>query len=94
MSAMMSSAVVFKNSRFFGSFLCDTCLIVQIGYWNERRGYVNTAIYRPSLEEFQTIQNRTYVITTILVRLGKASACCCLKTKMAATRDVYRKLPT
>ncbi|TNM84470.1 glutamate receptor 1-like isoform X1 [Takifugu flavidus] len=38
----------------------------KIGYWNERRGYVHTAIYRPSMEEFQPIQNRTYVITTIL----------------------------
>uniref|UniRef100_H3CQE7 Glutamate receptor, ionotropic, AMPA 1b n=1 Tax=Tetraodon nigroviridis TaxID=99883 RepID=H3CQE7_TETNG len=38
----------------------------KIGYWNERRGYVNTAIYRPSMEEFQSIQNKTYIITTIL----------------------------
>lgn len=49
--------------------LTETCLILQIGYWNERRGYVHTAIYRPSMEEFQPIQNRTYIITTILVRL-------------------------
>ncbi|KAF0022826.1 hypothetical protein F2P81_024807 [Scophthalmus maximus] len=38
----------------------------QIGYWNERRGYVNTAIYRPVVEEFYGLQNRTYVVTTIL----------------------------
>lgn len=74
--------------------LTEKCLILQIGYWNERRGYVNTAIYRPSMEEFQPIQNRTYIITTILVRLVKSSACCCLKTEMAAKCDVCRKLPT
>uniref|UniRef100_A0A8D3AFG6 Glutamate receptor n=1 Tax=Scophthalmus maximus TaxID=52904 RepID=A0A8D3AFG6_SCOMX len=38
----------------------------KIGYWNERRGYVNTAIYRPVVEEFYGLQNRTYVVTTIL----------------------------
>lgn len=46
-------------------------LCVQIGYWNEKRGYVNTAVYRPTLEEFYGLQNRTYIVTTILVRLGK-----------------------
>ncbi|XP_075888119.1 glutamate receptor 1-like isoform X2 [Nelusetta ayraudi] len=38
----------------------------KIGYWNERRGYVNTAIYKPVVEEFYGLQNRTYVVTTIL----------------------------
>uniref|UniRef100_A0A3B4Z423 Glutamate receptor n=1 Tax=Seriola lalandi dorsalis TaxID=1841481 RepID=A0A3B4Z423_SERLL len=38
----------------------------KIGYWNERRGYVNTAVYRPVVEEFYGLQNRTYVVTTIL----------------------------
>uniref|UniRef100_A0A3Q3WJ73 Glutamate receptor n=1 Tax=Mola mola TaxID=94237 RepID=A0A3Q3WJ73_MOLML len=38
----------------------------KIGYWNERRGYVNTAVYRPVPEEFSGLQNRTYVVTTIL----------------------------
>ncbi|XP_034055889.1 glutamate receptor 1-like isoform X3 [Gymnodraco acuticeps] len=38
----------------------------QIGYWSERRGYVNTAIYKPVQEEFHGLQNRTYVVTTIL----------------------------
>lgn len=38
-----------------------------MGYWNERRGYVNTAVYKPVVEEFYGLQNRTYVITTILV---------------------------
>lgn len=45
-------------------------LCVQIGYWSERRGYVNTAVYKPVLEEFHGLQNRTYILTTILVRLG------------------------
>lgn len=44
------------------------CVCVQIGYWNERRGYVSTAIYRPVVEEFYGLQNRTYIVTTILVR--------------------------
>uniref|UniRef100_A0A4W6DCS7 Glutamate receptor n=1 Tax=Lates calcarifer TaxID=8187 RepID=A0A4W6DCS7_LATCA len=38
----------------------------KIGYWNEKRGYVNTAIYRPVVEEFYGLQNRTYIVTTIL----------------------------
>uniref|UniRef100_A0A671TME6 Glutamate receptor, ionotropic, AMPA 1b n=1 Tax=Sparus aurata TaxID=8175 RepID=A0A671TME6_SPAAU len=38
----------------------------KIGYWNERRGYVNTAVYKPVVEEFHGLQNRTYVVTTIL----------------------------
>ncbi|KAM8899764.1 glutamate receptor 1-like isoform 2-T2 [Spinachia spinachia] len=38
----------------------------KIGYWNERRGYVNTAVYKPVQEEFYGLQNRTYVVTTIL----------------------------
>lgn len=40
----------------------------QIGYWTERRGYVNTDVYKPVQEEFYGLQNRTYVVTTILVR--------------------------
>ncbi|KAI3374021.1 hypothetical protein L3Q82_022581 [Scortum barcoo] len=38
----------------------------KIGYWNERRGYVNTAVYKPVVEEFHGLQNRTYIVTTIL----------------------------
>ncbi|XP_069000085.1 glutamate receptor 1b isoform X1 [Embiotoca jacksoni] len=38
----------------------------KIGYWNEKRGYVNTAVYRPVVEDFAGLQNRTYVVTTIL----------------------------
>ncbi|XP_034540415.1 glutamate receptor 1-like isoform X1 [Notolabrus celidotus] len=38
----------------------------KIGYWNERRGYVSTAIYKPVVEEFYGLQNRTYIVTTIL----------------------------
>uniref|UniRef100_A0A2I4CP02 Glutamate receptor 1 n=1 Tax=Austrofundulus limnaeus TaxID=52670 RepID=A0A2I4CP02_AUSLI len=38
----------------------------KIGYWNQKRGYVNTAVYRPLQEEFFGLQNRTYIVTTIL----------------------------
>ncbi|XP_077963193.1 glutamate receptor 1 isoform X2 [Gasterosteus aculeatus] len=38
----------------------------KIGYWTERRGYVNTDVYKPVQEEFYGLQNRTYVVTTIL----------------------------
>uniref|UniRef100_A0A3Q4MW40 Glutamate receptor, ionotropic, AMPA 1b n=1 Tax=Neolamprologus brichardi TaxID=32507 RepID=A0A3Q4MW40_NEOBR len=38
----------------------------KIGFWNEKRGYVNTAIYRPMQEEFYNVQNKTYIVTTIL----------------------------
>uniref|UniRef100_A0AAQ5ZVC0 Glutamate receptor n=1 Tax=Amphiprion ocellaris TaxID=80972 RepID=A0AAQ5ZVC0_AMPOC len=32
----------------------------KMGYWNEKQGYVNTAVYKPVLEEFHGLQNRTY----------------------------------
>ncbi|XP_028322123.1 glutamate receptor 1-like isoform X2 [Gouania willdenowi] len=38
----------------------------KIGFWNDRSGYVNTATYRPVLEEFYGLHNRTYIVTTIL----------------------------
>ncbi|XP_068435989.1 glutamate receptor 1-like isoform X4 [Clinocottus analis] len=38
----------------------------EIGYWNEMRGFVSTAVYKPAQEEFHGLQNRTYVVTTIL----------------------------
>lgn len=31
---------------------------------------MNTAIYKPVVEEFYGLQNRTYIVTTILVGLG------------------------
>ena len=39
----------------------------QVGYWNERESYVNTVVYVPVVEEFYGLQNKTYVVTTILV---------------------------
>ncbi|XP_015239073.1 PREDICTED: glutamate receptor 1-like [Cyprinodon variegatus] len=40
----------------------------KIGHWNEKRGYVNTAVYRPLTEELLNagLLNKTYIITTIL----------------------------
>ncbi|XP_047234234.1 glutamate receptor 1-like isoform X3 [Girardinichthys multiradiatus] len=38
----------------------------KIGYWNEKRGYVNTAIYRPLTEEVFGLLNKTYIVITIL----------------------------
>ncbi|XP_078142783.1 glutamate receptor 1-like [Centroberyx gerrardi] len=38
----------------------------KVGYWNENERYVNTAVYKPVVEEFYGLQNRTYVVTTIL----------------------------
>ncbi|XP_061659492.1 glutamate receptor 4-like isoform X1 [Syngnathoides biaculeatus] len=38
----------------------------KVGVWSEQRGYVNTARYKPAQEEFYGLQNRTYVVTTIL----------------------------
>ncbi|XP_061557751.1 glutamate receptor 1-like isoform X1 [Phycodurus eques] len=38
----------------------------KVGMWSERRGYVNTARYKPTPEEFYGLQNRTYIVTTIL----------------------------
>ena len=39
----------------------------QVGYWNENEKYVNTVVYVPVVEEFYGLQNKTYVVTTILV---------------------------
>lgn len=70
-------------------------LCLQIGYWNEKRGYVNTAVYRPTLEEFYGLQNRTYIVTTILVGPGRPGHSP-LYGSVAETTSmcVYRKLPT
>ncbi|XP_029924666.1 glutamate receptor 1-like isoform X2 [Myripristis murdjan] len=38
----------------------------KVGYWNENERYVNTAVYQPVIEVFYGLQNRTYVVTTIL----------------------------
>ncbi|XP_057677029.1 glutamate receptor 1-like isoform X2 [Corythoichthys intestinalis] len=38
----------------------------KVGVWSERRGYVSTARYKPSLEEFHGLLNHTYIVTTIL----------------------------
>ncbi|KAM9781058.1 glutamate receptor 1-like isoform X2 [Syngnathus typhle] len=38
----------------------------KVGTWSEQRGYINTARYKPTPEEFYGLQNRTYVVTTIL----------------------------
>ncbi|XP_062309118.1 glutamate receptor 1b isoform X2 [Osmerus eperlanus] len=39
---------------------------MKVGYWNEDDGYVNTAVYAPVVEEIFGLQNRTYIVTTIL----------------------------
>ncbi|XP_051533007.1 glutamate receptor 1-like isoform X1 [Myxocyprinus asiaticus] len=38
----------------------------KVGYWNEREKYVNTATYNNILNETFGLQNRTYIVTTIL----------------------------
>ncbi|XP_019727299.1 glutamate receptor 1-like isoform X1 [Hippocampus comes] len=38
----------------------------KVGVWSEQRGYVKTARYKPTPEEFYGLQNRTYIVTTIL----------------------------
>ncbi|XP_052444776.1 glutamate receptor 1-like isoform X2 [Carassius gibelio] len=38
----------------------------KVGYWNQREKYVNTATYSNMLNETYGLQNRTYVVTTIL----------------------------
>uniref|UniRef100_A0A3B4BG65 Receptor ligand binding region domain-containing protein n=1 Tax=Periophthalmus magnuspinnatus TaxID=409849 RepID=A0A3B4BG65_9GOBI len=41
----------------------------KIGYWDAQKGYVNTANYRSVVDDyFYGLPNRTYVVTTILVR--------------------------
>ncbi|CAL8365598.1 unnamed protein product [Lota lota] len=39
---------------------------IKVGYWNENESYVNTVVYVPVVEEFYGLQNKTYVVTTIL----------------------------
>ncbi|XP_061818989.1 glutamate receptor 1-like isoform X2 [Nerophis lumbriciformis] len=38
----------------------------KVGMWSGKRGYVKVAKYKPPPEEFHGLQNRTYVVTTIL----------------------------
>uniref|UniRef100_A0A8C1DGL8 Glutamate receptor, ionotropic, AMPA 1b n=1 Tax=Cyprinus carpio carpio TaxID=630221 RepID=A0A8C1DGL8_CYPCA len=38
----------------------------KVGYWNQHEKYVNTATYSNMLNETYGLQNRTYVVTTIL----------------------------
>ncbi|XP_067279464.1 glutamate receptor 1b isoform X2 [Pseudorasbora parva] len=38
----------------------------KVGYWNQREKYVNTATYSSVLNETFGLQNRTYIVTTIL----------------------------
>ncbi|TRY57582.1 hypothetical protein DNTS_023508 [Danionella cerebrum] len=38
----------------------------KVGYWNQREKYVSTATYSAMLNETFGLQNRTYVVTTIL----------------------------
>uniref|UniRef100_A0A8C9TD14 Glutamate receptor n=1 Tax=Scleropages formosus TaxID=113540 RepID=A0A8C9TD14_SCLFO len=38
----------------------------KVGYWNEDEKYVSTATYAPGSNETYGLQNRTYIVTTIL----------------------------
>jgi len=40
-----------------------------VGYWNEDEKFVSTAAYIPGINETYGLQNRTYIVTTILVCL-------------------------
>lgn len=42
----------------------------QVGYWNEEEKYVSTATYPHGNNETFGLQNRTYIVTTILVKLA------------------------
>lgn len=39
----------------------------QVGYWNEEEKYVNTASFVRGSNDTYGLQNRTYIVTTILV---------------------------
>lgn len=39
----------------------------QVGYWNEEEKYVNTASFVRGPNDTYGLQNRTYIVTTILV---------------------------
>lgn len=41
----------------------------QVGYWNEDEKFVSTAAYIPGSNDTYGLQNRTYIVTTILVCL-------------------------
>ncbi|XP_030622551.1 glutamate receptor 1a isoform X2 [Chanos chanos] len=38
----------------------------KVGYWNENEKFVNTAAYTPGSNDTYGLQNRTYIVTTIL----------------------------
>ncbi len=41
----------------------------QVGYWNEDEKFVSTAAYIPGSNDTYGLQNRTYIVTTIMVCL-------------------------
>ncbi|TWW55184.1 Glutamate receptor 1 [Takifugu flavidus] len=41
----------------------------QVGYWNEEEKYVNTAVFVRGSNDTYGLQNRTYIVTTILLRI-------------------------
>lgn len=40
---------------------------MQVGYWNEEEKYVTTASFMRGSNDTYGLQNRTYIVTTILV---------------------------
>lgn len=51
--------------------VCDISSLSQVGYWNEDEKYVTTASFMRGSNETYGLQNRTYIVTTILVSLCK-----------------------
>uniref|UniRef100_H3DRD1 Glutamate receptor n=1 Tax=Tetraodon nigroviridis TaxID=99883 RepID=H3DRD1_TETNG len=55
----------------------------KVGYWNEEEKYVNTASFVRGSNDTYGLQNRTYIVTTILVSL------CKLIKKIAEMFDIH-----
>lgn len=47
--------------------LVPDLIFSQVGYWNEDEKFVSTAAYMPGSNDTYGLQNRTYIVTTILV---------------------------
>lgn len=54
-------------------FYVTTVLSLQIGYWNEYTRFVN--IMDPQVSNDSSVENRTIVVTTIMVHFPCSSKC-------------------
>lgn len=63
-----TSKLLFPLGYFEGFIIwLITFIWFQVGYWNEDETFVSTAAYMSGSNDTYGFQNRTYIVTTILV---------------------------